>query len=142
MASFSRSICFGKLFFIFRIEGIEESNKCLIRSDERVENRLGSVVSLLVLLMIPFTSTSLYFGEYLFGSGRVILYVLLTVFVVIFDARVMSTVRCEPREKSISASRVNCSEERKLPEDCLADNNERRVVRAKVKNILFPILLN
>ena len=92
--------------------------------------------------MIPFTSTSLHFGEYLFGNGRVILYVLLTVFVVIFDARVMSTVRCEPREKSISASRVNCSEERKLPEDCLADDNERRVVRAQVKNILFPLLLN
>ena len=141
MASFSRSICFGKLSFIFRIEGIEESNKCLIRSDDRVENRLGSVVSLLVFLMIPFTSTSLYFEEYRFGLERVILYVLLTVFVVIFDARVMSTVRCEPREKSISASRVNCSEERKLP-DCLADNNERRVVRAQVKNILFPLLLN
>lgn len=99
-------------------------------------------MSLLVFLLMPFTSTSLYFEEYLFGRENVILYVLLTVFVVVFDARVMSTVRCEPREKSMSASRVNCSEERNLPEDCLADNNERRVVRAQVKNILFPILLN
>ena len=142
MASFSRSICFGKLSFIFRIEGIGESNKCLIRSDDIVENTTGSFVSLLVFLMMPFTSTSLYFEEYKFLLKRVILYVLFTAFVVLFDARVISTVRCEPREKSMSASRVNCSEERKLPEDCFADNNERRIVRAQVKNILLPILLN
>ena len=142
MALFSRSICSGKLSFIFRIDGIEEFKKSLICSDDTVKNTSGSVVPLLVFLLMPFTSTSLYFGEYRFGLERVILYVLLTVFVVVFDVRVMSTVRCEPREKSMSASRVNCSEERKLPEDCLADNNERRVARAQVKNILFPILLN
>ena len=139
MAWFSTSIFFGKLFLIFRIEGIEGSKYLFILSDDIVKNASDFLVSWLVFLLMPFTSTSLYFEKYLFGRERVIIYVLLTVFVVIFDARVMSTIRCEPREKSISTSRVNCSEEKKLPEDCSADNNERRTMRVQAKKICFSI---
>ena len=116
---------FGKSFLI------EGSNEALISSDRTVE-KAGSAVFI--------TLSSTFFKVPLLRVLPAMkAYVLLTILVVFFGSRVMSTVLCEPREKSISASRVNCSEERKLPEACFADNIERRTVRVQAKKICFSI---
>ena len=62
----------------------------------------------------------------------------ITVFVVFFGVRIC-TVRSEPREKLIRESRVNCNEEKKLPEDCSVDSNKSRAVANQRRSVCFSI---
>ena len=62
----------------------------------------------------------------------------ITVFVVFFGVRIC-TVRSEPREKLIRESRVNCNEEKKLPEDSSEDSSKSRAVANQRRSVCFSI---
>ena len=62
----------------------------------------------------------------------------ITVFVVFFGVRIC-TVRSEPPEKPIRESRVNCNEEKKLPEDSSEDSSKSRAVTNQRRSVCFSI---
>ena len=62
----------------------------------------------------------------------------ITVFVVFFGVRIC-TVRSEPLEKLIRESRVNCNEEKKLPEDSFEDSSKSRAVANQRRSAGFSI---
>ena len=58
---------------------------------------------------------------------------------VVFFGVMISTVLSEPREKLIRESRVNCNEEKKLPEDSSEDSSKSRAVANQRRSVCFSI---
>lgn len=81
-------------------------------------------------------------GLFDFVSGFLGIGVFFQIVLVVFLGVGISTTRSEPREKSITESRVNCSIEKKLPEDLSTDSDRKSAIVAKEKRpIRFSMIL-